>query len=1319
MGGIMKVTWLSCIGVLMGGINAVPVKHYEHHHTTTEFEFRLPMIPRREQSFRNETKSSTVLAETSKTPTTSLIVDTSSTSEVSTSIPSTSISVYTPIIGATTSTLSLSNGPISTISETLLAPESSRGSSVGPTTSTVKDGSRTLLSSSIPQHPSSTVLVVITSSPQDAPQVSASSVLSSVTPTLVDAPITSTLGGQESLPFSVSTLFRDVSEYQSTLNPSYITTSDITSSSAVPPTLQPPSSSTLLILPTPSLRASLATTVLVSTSHELTSSYVWTVQSSSIVVLPSSLSSSTPISPVTATPTSRSNPPSTIVSGVLPSIDINTSSTLVALISSKAPLLSSHDIASQPLSASSSLRSASVEASASVSGQGSLINIPPGSSSVSSTLSSTLVLTSSTTGATIAPTIVSEGEGSSLLAKSQSSGLPPSELGSLVPTPTFNSSQSVSVGSTPGNTLAGLTSLSTATPPRSQPTQSSLTSLTSASLSGISLILDPVASSFSTVRSSLGLIATTSAQPAKSIATISLSDITVSTALSSVGLNRFGSIFPTLVISSDVRASTAPAASVSSVVSTSVDPSVVGNATAPASTGSSRSVSIDSQSITISIATQTPSLQMTASPTSGSLESASPTTSLAPTLSSFHGNNSMPSSHGPSSRSLDPGNISETASFASTAVILSSSTSIITDNLPKVSQTTFGRLILNITSSTPSQAATTGPFLSLPWFPIVQTISSNTILIPEIPQPSNVNQTRIQSSLAIPTAYKYTASNIISTLATLPSTRSISMQSAHPASTASTSAHSSMSESRSSSRPSRTLIPILPPIPSASESILAAPAPDSPILTPSQTAGVAAASFAGILLAAIAVVFLVRRYQSSRAARPASTSTNSSVYPKLGYLYDPPVNNRSIEEEDSDDDEPVLMSGGAGGLPPQGEIETRPASIESSGEACREMSPFSDPGNPFRNSRGYFRASKDIFDSSQYAPVAEATAVLKSMVQEQEYTMASQWSTTTSASSTPTRAFHDHIIPSPTLSPFIGSLRRSHARAGSSKRSVRSMRQFATASTFTTPSVVATSHRTQSLHGRFSYHTQTSPRDSGTSDPFEHDLLLPIDSWTETRDSVFVYAPSPTCRVPRRPHLPTSTHKDNVPAKPPFKRFNSNNPYRPSPQSPNPPTITAATDRQPTPIQPSIPSPTQTAINSPDPNSPQPHSPKSPISPPYAPTHLGWDAIKRLSKTSCTAFSPTSTSPSYSPYPVLLSPTTTTASTPPPKKKKSFIKLRRKDGPLAGVDVAMPRTSVGGGLNIMVPVKWDQGVGVGVVAFEGPKESLLKRVHSLVGRREG
>lgn len=533
---------------------------------------------------------------------------------------------------------------------------------------------------------------------------------------------------------------------------------------------------------------------------------------------------------------------------------------------------------------------------------------------------------------------------------------------------------------------------------------------------------------------------------------------------------------------------------------------------------------------------------------------------------------------------------------------------------------------------------------------------------------SNPNQTRTESP-QIPTP---TFSVTNTTLVTLTRTRSSSAQLSDttPFSSAFRGSSTSLIDASAGSSTAYAAPT------SSTTQVAAAPAP--PTLTAPQAAGVAIGGLAGALLAAVAAIFLARRYHAARVAK--RTSSESSVYPKVAYLYDPTIS-RSNSSDGGDDDTSALMSGGAGGLPPVRQTpEAPPNTPQNDVPQSASLLRFSDPGNPFSNYDEIFEPVGTLARHASPEPVITTAA---------EYAEASQWSPTTS-SSTQTHRLGDHVIPTPTLSPFMGSqlrgsqLRRSHARS-KSWRSTNPKRLRQTVSTSALTNAVATDRRTQSTFGR--QPSLASVRESCMTDPFEHDLLLPIDVGTETPNSVVVYAPSPTLGMSTRPgtddKAPKTTLSELARAESLASQHSCFTEIVDDIASPTfAPSRLMMDSFPPVPSQRTVIS-DQTLANS--------NCPGSPISPPYAPTNLGWDDIKRYSQGS-------PKHSSLSPPPFSFSPPLPNLS-PPPKQKRSIMQIRRKE---------LPVTSSGHPLTVHIPFVYKPST-----AFEGPRMSLLARVNSL------
>jgi hypothetical protein len=462
-----------------------------------------------------------------------------------------------------------------------------------------------------------------------------------------------------------------------------------------------------------------------------------------------------------------------------------------------------------------------------------------------------------------------------------------------------------------------------------------------------------------------------------------------------------------------------------------------------------------------------------------------------------------------------------------------------------------------------------------------------------------------------------------------------------------------------------------------------------PSLTQSQTAGVAVASFAGVLLAAVAAVFIARRYHIKRTAK--RRSAESSVYPKVAYLYDPSIDRR---DEDSGDSgaASLRMSGGATALltrshTTEASHATQQPDRHHSGGSIR----YSDPGNPFTDTE-HTRGSTTTPSSKIQCVLSGARSSLPA--------------TTAGYTGVPLRSptiqpLHDHVIPTPTLSPFIqcGSLRRSHARS-KSRRSVSSRYGYrplsgaalssSAATKFPVP-LISDTHLPLPSIAPERYSCMTDP----FVGPFEYDVLLPVDPRTETPESVVVYAPQHTPRLPYRNTLPTpiSTWSDSTTSTqtqvamesqplPTKETHGLVQPYSVSPTHDHRLSITS--------INPSLSaqSPTQSTCLT------------SPVSPPDLPANRGWDDIKRFSRESNT-ISPLSPTTSFSPRPPF-------PHLSPPPKKRSLKQLRMNDLAIIGPRHVRSASGIGQQLSVKTSFAYKEGA-----AFEGPRMSLLAKVSDL------
>ncbi|OWY42964.1 hypothetical protein AALT_g480 [Alternaria alternata] len=493
---------------------------------------------------------------------------------------------------------------------------------------------------------------------------------------------------------------------------------------------------------------------------------------------------------------------------------------------------------------------------------------------------------------------------------------------------------------------------------------------------------------------------------------------------------------------------------------------------------------------------------------------------------------------------------------------------------------------------------------------------------------------------------------------------------------------------------------------SPTETVVIAAAPK---LTPSQTAGVALGSTAGVL-AIVAAIFVARRYHAMHAAKHESWGS-SGVYPKVAYLYDPSLGENG--GRDSEDDEALaFMSGGASGLLSTGS-RTPPRAPQNSFDYDSPNWQYSDPGNPFKDPEDPFLdwRSSDAINSPSETASALAAAVAEYGAGPQKPLPPVPLSLTP--------LFHDHVIPSPTLSPMVNgcSLRRSHARSsrGSSVRSQRSLRGFH-ACPPTSPS--STNHPSDLRGPRRSL---SSIKEGHVDDPFvdaiEHDLLLPVDVRTETPDSVMVYAPVP--RTPMRSALSTilSDDQTSTASLPSIAAAKSLAGAQPRSTG----SILFPTSKNDQYSYASFVYNNTLPLSHPDrPNSDQTtaqkrcsffSSSRSP-QPTSVPRNKGWEEIKRTSNGTSSLHSPLPTPPLHSfalPRPNL--------SPPPPLKKRSLIQLRRKT-PLTGTGQLMvstrnpyPASSTPSAVKASFMFNSNK-------SFEGPRMSLLAKVNSMGDMRD-
>ena len=462
---------------------------------------------------------------------------------------------------------------------------------------------------------------------------------------------------------------------------------------------------------------------------------------------------------------------------------------------------------------------------------------------------------------------------------------------------------------------------------------------------------------------------------------------------------------------------------------------------------------------------------------------------------------------------------------------------------------------------------------------------------------------------------------------------SISSQSS--AASLSTSTASTFSTLRSDVGATRTIATYFSSTEFPTSTAAASPPPPPPLTTP-QKAGVAIAGTTGLLLAVIAAIYLTRRHYT----KPGRRSSTGSIYPKVAYLYDPPAGGNG----GGDYPDETLMSGGSSGMPLIGNNSRAPTSTPNLGHRhSTATSPmrFSDPGNPFRDPRDPFRDSNEFAMTTPTNTAAAFTAAIKG------YTSAPQKSPSTTDFPTmqPSR---DMAWASPSSNQIMSDARLPN----------RSSILSEIASMAYNPNVYsngsASRYERLSPYGFHQNHSLPCVRETtytdSVRDPFEHDLLLQVDTRTETPDSVTVYAPPATSNTPARATPPVKVLSRNPWASSMLDPSAAQLPTRPlsrlveqSPISPDA-TIVASeryslaydNEHSTTYI---VPSQTHADGN------------KSPISPPPGPIHRGWDDIKRWSADKIV------------PSPVALSPPLRHWS-PPPNKKKSMPQLRRKEGVL-------------------------------------------------------
>jgi hypothetical protein len=362
------------------------------------------------------------------------------------------------------------------------------------------------------------------------------------------------------------------------------------------------------------------------------------------------------------------------------------------------------------------------------------------------------------------------------------------------------------------------------------------------------------------------------------------------------------------------------------------------------------------------------------------------------------------------------------------------------------------------------------------------------------------------------------------------------------------------------------------------------------------------------------------------------------MYPKVAYLYDPPADGSRRDG----DVEAALMSGGAAGMPlAYGFNPQRPPnSVEYTKRHSTSTMPmrYSDPGNPFRDLEDRSKCSDESTRGPSHNSIDAETALSATI---EGYRSASQASSANFDISVLERE-ESIDWPSPSLDSGLGGSARSASRQ-SILSEIASMACSPTARYNTKESRL----QPPSPYGFYPNHSLPCVRETAYTDscrdPFEHDLLLEVDTRTETPDFVTIYAPSTKSNRPAQATAPIAVQ--------------SNNPWASSMLNSDATRSAIPLERLPLGAGPISPDATIVASERCSlvyddhvtstyvaPSQQQKDSALSPVSPLSGALHRGWDDIKRYSAEKVVPSAPTLSPPlGYS------------------NKQRSLPQLRRKE----------------------------------------------------------